>query len=127
MKREPGFTANCDYQVDGLYLANVQCSNVAIIFYKTQQVLTMIPISALQNSVAQLRDIISGMKLFLGDTKFIFVQENMIIAIEDVAFLFCLYVQEKKIPAISILREYSFPFPFNCNRCIFIHIRPQVL
>ncbi len=78
--------------MDGLYLANVQCSNVAIIFYKTQQVLTMIPISALQNSVAQLRDIISGMKLFLGDTKFIFVQENMIIAIEDVAFLFCLYV-----------------------------------
>ena len=45
----------------------------------------MIPISALQNSVAHLREIISGMKLFLNDTKFIFVQESMIIAVEDVS------------------------------------------
>lgn len=71
--------------VNGSFLANLQCSNVAIIFYKTQQVLTMIPISALQNSVAHLREIISGMKLFLNDTKFIFVQESMIIAVEDVS------------------------------------------
>lgn len=65
----------------------MQSPNVAIIFYKTQQVLTMIPVSALQSSVAQLRDVITGMKLFIGDTKFIFVQENMIISLEDVYFL----------------------------------------
>ena len=57
----------------------IQCPNVAVLFYKTQQVLTMIPINAFQSTLSQIRKLISSMKLFIDDTKFIFIHENVII------------------------------------------------
>ena len=104
----------------------IQCPNVAVLFYKTQQVLTMIPINAFQSTLSQIRKLISSMKLFIDDTKFIFIHENVIINFDDVSFSSLLHIQESKIAAMSVLREYAFPYPINCNRCIIIHIRPPV-
>ena len=104
----------------------IQCPNVAVLFYKTQQVLTMIPINAFQSTLSQIRKLISSMKLFIDDTKFIFIHENVIINFDDVSFPSLLHIQESKIAAMSVLREYAFPYPINCNRCIIIHIRPPV-
>ena len=86
----------------------------------------MIPINAFQSTLSQIRKLISSMKLFIDDTKFIFIHENVIINFDDVSFPSLLHIQESKIAAMSVLREYAFPYPINCNRCIIIHIRPPV-
>ena len=46
----------------------------------------MIPITAFQNTLSQIRKLISSMKLFIDDTKFIFIHENVIINFDDVRF-----------------------------------------
>ena len=86
----------------------------------------MIPITAFQNTLSQIRKLISSMKLFIDDTKFIFIHENVIINFDDVHYSLAPHTQESKIAAMSVLREYAFPYPINCNRCIIIHIRPPV-
>ena len=66
------------------FLANAQCPVIAVLLHNTQHVLSMIPVSIIQDTLMQVREYLTNMKLFIEGIDFVFLQKNGIIPTQDV-------------------------------------------
>ena len=58
--------------------------NVAIMFFKSDVLLTLIPLSTIQNTIQQLRVFIDKMKFLSPAVHYFFVLNNGLVSVEDV-------------------------------------------
>lgn len=58
--------------------------NIAIMFYKTRTLLTLLPISNIQGTLSQLRNLIDSMMLLSTGIRYFFIKDNIIVANEEV-------------------------------------------
>lgn len=58
--------------------------NIAVMFFKTNTLVSLIPISSVHGSLAQLRSILNNMMLLLMNVQFVFIKGSSIISMSDV-------------------------------------------
>ena len=58
--------------------------NIAVMFFKTNTLVSLIPISSVHGSLAQLRSILNNMMLLLINVQFVFIKGSSIISMNDV-------------------------------------------
>ena len=62
--------------------------NIAVMFYKTRSLLTLLPVSSFQGTLSHLRSFIDSMMLLTMNVRYFFIKDNVIISNEEVSKFF---------------------------------------
>lgn len=75
-----------------LYVVGLVSSpNIAIMFYKTRTLLTLLPLSTIQGTLSHLRNLIDSMMLLSSGIRYFFIKDNIIVANDEVPLISYLF------------------------------------